>query len=51
MAEYKQTAASAEALTKVGESAAPNDIGKVELAAWTNIARVILNLHEIITRS
>jgi hypothetical protein len=29
----------------------PSGIDKVELAAWTHLARVLLNLHETITRS
>jgi hypothetical protein len=31
--------------------AVPSGIDKVELAAWTHLARVLLNLHETITRS
>ncbi len=30
---------------------APADIDPAELAAWTSVARVLLNLHETITRS
>jgi hypothetical protein len=29
----------------------PTDLNVSELAAWTSVARVILNLHETITRS
>ncbi|HKI72849.1 MAG TPA: DUF1553 domain-containing protein, partial [Verrucomicrobiae bacterium] len=50
-AEYRQDAPAAGALLKVGLSAAPKDVDPAELAAWTNVARVILNLHETITRS
>ncbi|MGZ5568061.1 MAG: DUF1553 domain-containing protein, partial [Limisphaerales bacterium] len=51
LSEYRADTASAEALLKNGQSQAPKDLNASELAAWTNIARVILNLHETITRS
>ncbi|HIE98616.1 MAG TPA: DUF1553 domain-containing protein, partial [Fuerstia sp.] len=41
----------ADELVKVGQSAAPSNINPVELAAWTAVARVVLNLHEVITRT
>jgi hypothetical protein len=50
LAEYRRDPQAAEALSKVGLTPAPKDIDAVELAAWTNVARVILNLHETITR-
>jgi hypothetical protein len=28
----------------------PDDVDPIHLAAWTSVARVILNLHETITR-
>ena len=34
----------------VGDAPAPKDLPEPELAAWTSVARVILNLHETITR-
>jgi hypothetical protein len=34
----------------VGISDVPGDLDKTELAAWTSLCRVILNLHETITR-
>ncbi|HEY1602554.1 MAG TPA: PSD1 and planctomycete cytochrome C domain-containing protein [Pirellulales bacterium] len=37
-------------LLTVGETPAPQDIDAAELAAWTSVARTILNLHETITR-
>ena len=49
--EYRRDPAAAEALLKVGLSPAPKEADTAELAAWTNVARVILNLHETITRS
>jgi Protein of unknown function (DUF1553)/Protein of unknown function (DUF1549)/Planctomycete cytochrome C len=48
--EYRDDRPAAEALLKVGFAPAPGDVDTVELAAWTNAARVILNLHETITR-
>jgi hypothetical protein len=51
VAEYRRDPQAAEALLKVGLSPAPKDFGSAKLAAWTNVARVILNLHETITRS
>ena len=48
--EFALDKASAEKLLKVGDRPAPKDVDPVELAAWTSIARTILNLHETITR-
>ena len=42
--------AAAKALISVGDYATADGIAAAELAAWTSIARVILNLHETITR-
>ena len=39
-----------EALLKVGDAKPPAGVEPAELAAWTSVARVILNLHETITR-
>ena len=41
----------ARALLATGLAAVPPDIDPAELAAWTSVARVILNLQETITRS
>ena len=41
----------AQSALAIGASAAPSDIAPHELAAWTSVARAILNLHETITRS
>ena len=49
--EYKSDAAAANDLLAVGAKPAPNDLDKSELAAWTSVARTILNLHETITRN
>lgn len=49
--EYRVDTAAADALLTVGARPIPGDLVKAELAAWTNAARVILNLHEVITRN
>ena len=51
LAQYKADAPAAESLLKVGLAPLPPAAGHAELAAWTSVARVILNLHETITRS
>ncbi len=51
LTEYRADPAAAQALLKTGQTPAPTEAEPSELAAWTNIARVILNLHETITRS
>lgn len=48
--EYRDDRPAAEALLRVGLSPMLKDVEIAELAAWTNAARVILNLHETITR-
>lgn len=49
-AQYEKDAPGAAALLSVGDHPAAKDIAAPELAAWTSVARVILNLHETITR-
>ena len=48
--QYAQDQASAEKLVSTGEWPIPQGIDLPELAAWTAVSRVILNLHETITR-
>jgi len=48
---YQQHPDRAEALGKNGLHRVPEDIDPIELAAWTNVARTVLNLHETITRN
>ena len=48
---YKATSKDAEAFLRIGERALPTNVRAAELAAWTNVTRVILNLHETITRN
>jgi hypothetical protein len=47
---YKHDAPDAIKLISVGERPVPADLNAGELAAWTSIARVVLNLNETITR-
>ena len=49
-AEYKADEKLAAEVLKNGESKATTSAPSVELAAWTSVARTILNLHETITR-
>jgi uncharacterized protein DUF1553/uncharacterized protein DUF1549/cytochrome c len=49
--EYEADPQAGRDLIAVGEWPAPGDIEPVELAAWTSVARALLNLHETITRS
>jgi hypothetical protein len=51
LTEYRCDSTAAQALLKIGQTPPPPDTDPAELAAWTNIARVVLNLHETITRS
>jgi hypothetical protein len=51
LADYKKDTAAAAALLKVGDAPAPANVDVAELAAWTNIARALFNLHETVTRS
>jgi hypothetical protein len=48
---YQADATAAEAVLKSGQAPVPAPIDKVELAAWMHVARVLLNLHESITRA
>ena len=50
LASYREDMESPKQLGKVGMKANPSDLDPVLLASYTSIARVILNLHETITR-
>jgi hypothetical protein len=50
-AEYRAKPGDARALLAAGRGSAPKDLAAEELAAWTSVARAILNLPEVITRS
>ena len=47
---YQQNEQAAHMLLSVGVSQIPKNINVAELAAWTNVASLILNLDEVITR-
>lgn len=47
---FRATPADAEKSLSIGLKPVPADLDKVEVAAWTSVCRVILNLHETITR-
>jgi len=48
---YSADEAAAKKLIATGETPADPKLAPAELAAWTSIARTILNLHETITRN
>jgi hypothetical protein len=47
---YLQDASAARELIATGNAPVPADLAPAELAAWTAVARAVLNLHETITR-
>lgn len=51
IAEFKGNQDAAAKLLKTGYSPIPKMADNAELAAWTSISRVILNLHEAVTRN
>jgi hypothetical protein len=50
LAAYRADPGAAGELLKVGFAPVPEGLDAAELAAWTHVARVLLNLHETITR-
>ena len=50
LAQYARDEKAARELLQVGDAKAPDDLRPAELAAWTSVARAVLNLHETITR-
>ena len=51
LAEYESDPTAADALLNVGPAPVPEGIKRSELAAWMSVTRILLNLHETITRS
>jgi hypothetical protein len=49
--EFKADPKGAAELLKVGLAPVPANADPAELAAWTSVARVVLNLHEAVTRN
>lgn len=47
---FDASPADAEKLVATGEAPVAEDLDPVELAAWTSVCRVVLNLHETLTR-
>ncbi len=50
LAIYQNDPAAADRLLKTGIAPVSDSLDKPQLAAWTHVARVLLNLHETITR-
>ncbi len=50
-AQYAADPTAAQQLLSAGENPSTGDIDRATLAAWTSVVRVLLNLHETITRT
>lgn len=50
-AQYQADSKAANAVLHIGDAPLPRDVPHAELAAWTSVARVLINLHETITRN
>lgn len=51
LSEYGADPGAAKELLSVGARPLASDLSPADLAAWTSVARTILNLHEVITRN
>jgi hypothetical protein len=51
LSQYRADRAAAEELLRTGARPVPSGLDPAELAAWTSAARVVLNLHETVTRN
>ena len=49
-AQYTADKAAAEKAASAGQAPRAKDLDAVEVAAWTSIARTLINLHETMTR-
>jgi hypothetical protein len=49
--QYQADQPAAAAFVHIGDRPVPKDMDAADLAAWTSVARVLLNLHETITRN
>ena len=47
---YQANPDEAKKIARVGLAPEPKSVDEIELAAWTQVCRVVLNLHETITR-
>lgn len=50
-AHFQANPAEAQALLSIGQQGETPDLSAEERAAWTNLSRLVLNLHEFLTRS
>jgi hypothetical protein len=50
-ARFEADSKATKALLAVGKHALPQDVPETELAAWTQVSRLVLNLHETVTRN
>ncbi len=50
-AEFGRDPAAARRLVATGQAAVASDLPEAELAAWTQVARALLNLPQLVTRS
>ena len=48
--QYRSDKEASDALLSVGQAPVEKDADRPALAAWTSVARILLNLHETITR-
>lgn len=49
--DYQKDLNAARQLLTIGDAPLPQDLDLADLAAWTSVARVLLNLHETVTRN
>jgi hypothetical protein len=49
--QYRADSQAVQDVLHIGDHPAATDLDPAELAAWTSVARVLLNLHETITRN
>ncbi|XZE35912.1 PSD1 and planctomycete cytochrome C domain-containing protein [Pirellulaceae bacterium SH501] len=47
---YEEREAEARSFTSVGQMPVPDNVDRIQLAAWSHVCRILLNLHETITR-
>ena len=51
LAHYREAAAAASAIARMGDSPAAQGLDRVELAAWTAVASLLLNLDEVVSKN
>ena len=50
LAHYRENEDEAKKLLKIGQRVVDDSLAAADVAAWTSVSRVLLNLHETITR-